>query len=334
MRLTELPEATDAYWAVPRNAEERSEWIAANKDIIADAAHRSGLPTDMVAGIAWQEVGGPWGWMDDGVDTVRGLAEDGWLYVTPENLPSQLGGTLDETSFGPIAIQVRQAAKVLGYAPANLTDGQRDTIEASLQDPGQDSFIASEYLAMRKGESGFADVPADEMTREQRQELAARHNGGPSYRMKTTSPSPSPWSTGSLPSRAAPAGPAAGPDALLGDKGYDSNPTATSTVTGGSRPSSPARNHPISRACASSATWWSRPSLCSTTSNASPSDANAAPNSTTPPQEGPIMIVLRALFEVQPCGSGHRILIPDTCAAFDGLYTVFRLIDTVDPLMS
>ncbi|GGW49876.1 MULTISPECIES: hypothetical protein [Streptomyces] len=178
-RLTGLPEATDAYWAVPRSAEDRREWVAANKDIITAAAQRSGLPPDMVAGIAWQEVGGQWGWMDDGVDTVRGLARDGWLPGTPENLPSRLGGSPDETSFGPIAIQVRRAAEVLGYDPANLTEGQRDTIEASLQDPGQNIFIASEYLAMLKEESTFADVPADEMTREQRQELAARYNGGP-----------------------------------------------------------------------------------------------------------------------------------------------------------
>ncbi|MGA5421024.1 hypothetical protein [Streptomyces lavendulocolor] len=179
MRLTELPGATDAYWAVPRNAEERREWIAANSDIITAAAQRSGLPRDMVAGIAWQEVGGQWGWMDDGVDTVRELARDGWLYGSPESLPSRLGGSPDETSFGPIAIQVRRAAEVLGYDPAHLTDSQRDTIEASLQDPGQNIFIASEYLAMLKEESDFADVPADEMTREQRQELAARYNGGP-----------------------------------------------------------------------------------------------------------------------------------------------------------
>ncbi len=32
---------------------------------------------------------------------------------------------------------------------------------------------------MLKKASGFADVPADQMTREQHQELPARHNGGP-----------------------------------------------------------------------------------------------------------------------------------------------------------
>jgi soluble lytic murein transglycosylase-like protein len=178
-RLSGLPEATDAYWAVPRNVEERREWIAANKEIIAEAAQRSGLPADVVAGIAWQEVGGQWGWMDDGVDTVRQLARDGWIPIAPESMPSRLGGSPDETSFGPIAIQVRRAAEVLGYDPSNLTEGQRDTIEASLQDPGQNIFIASSYLAMLKEESSFADVPSDEMTREQRQELAARYNGGP-----------------------------------------------------------------------------------------------------------------------------------------------------------
>lgn len=179
MRLTELPEATDAYWAVPRNDEERREWIAANSDIIKAAAQRSGLPADMVAGIAWKEVGGQWGWMDDGVDTARELADAGLGPWTAENLPDRLGGSPDETSFGPIAIQVRRAAEVLGYDPAHLTEGQRDTIEASLQDPGQNIFIAADYLSMLKEESGFAGVPAEEMTREQREELAARYNGGP-----------------------------------------------------------------------------------------------------------------------------------------------------------
>ncbi|WP_324981899.1 hypothetical protein [Streptomyces sp.] len=107
----------------------------------------------MVAGIAWQEVGGQWGWMDDGVDTVRELGEDGWLPGAPECLIPRLSGSPDETPFGPIAIQMRRAAEVLGYEPANLTAGQRDNIEASLQDPGQNIFIASEYLAMLKEET-------------------------------------------------------------------------------------------------------------------------------------------------------------------------------------
>ncbi|MCX4596473.1 hypothetical protein OG819_44550 [Streptomyces sp. NBC_01549] len=52
-------------------------------------------------------------------------------------------------------------------------------VEDSLQDPARNIFIASEYLAQLKAESEFANVPAEEMTPAQYQELAARYNGGP-----------------------------------------------------------------------------------------------------------------------------------------------------------
>ncbi|MFI1760879.1 hypothetical protein ACH41H_02215 [Streptomyces sp. NPDC020800] len=80
---------------------------------------------------------------------------------------------------GPIAIQVRRGAEVLGYDPDRLTDQQRSMVEESLQDPAQNIFIASEYLAQLKAESEFAQVPAEEMTPAQYQELASRYNGGP-----------------------------------------------------------------------------------------------------------------------------------------------------------
>ncbi|MFI8423652.1 hypothetical protein [Streptomyces sp. NPDC085479] len=139
----------------------------------------------MVAGIAWQEIGGQWaGWT---TASTRSGSDGGWLPWTPENLPiDRLASPPDETSFGPIAIQVRRGAEVLGYDPENLTEGQRDTIEAALQDPGQNIFIASEYLKTLKEESGFANAPAEEMTREQRQELAARYNGRPYWQNDQT----------------------------------------------------------------------------------------------------------------------------------------------------
>ncbi|MFI5689716.1 hypothetical protein [Streptomyces sp. NPDC051636] len=62
-----------------------------------------------------------------------------------------------------------------------LTDAQRDQVVGAVKDPTQNIFVASEYLAQLKAESGFADVPPEQMTREQMQELAARYNGGPYY---------------------------------------------------------------------------------------------------------------------------------------------------------
>ncbi|MGW3691658.1 hypothetical protein [Streptomyces sp. NPDC005125] len=181
MRVANLPGAEDSYWDPPSSDQDRKEWIAANRAIIQAAAKNSGLPADMVAGIAWQEIGGQPGIADDVVDTIREQADAPWGLspISPENLPGRLGGSPDETSFGPIAIQVRRGAEVLGYDPNNLTEHQRSAVEESLQDPGQNIFIASEYLAQLKAESDFADVPPEEMTPAQYQELAARYNGGP-----------------------------------------------------------------------------------------------------------------------------------------------------------
>ncbi|MGW9069163.1 hypothetical protein ACWGQT_06920 [Streptomyces yangpuensis] len=38
---------------------------------------------------------------------------------------------------------------------------------AAVRDPAKNIFIASEYLAQLKAESGFVDVPPEDMTREQ-----------------------------------------------------------------------------------------------------------------------------------------------------------------------
>ena len=174
LQVANIPVGKDNYWNPPSNAEERADWIAANKEIIKAAARNSGLPPDMVAGIAWQEIGGQWGPSDDFTDTVREQADSPLSPIAPESLPWRLGGDPDNTSFGPIAIQVRRGAEVLGHDPGNLSDQQRGMVEQALQDPALNIFIASEYLAQLKAESEFADVPADEMTPAQYQELAAR----------------------------------------------------------------------------------------------------------------------------------------------------------------
>ena len=102
--------------------------------------------------------------LDDAADTARQVG---------------IGGDPDQTSMGPMSIQIRRAAEVLGYDPGSLTDAQRDQVENAVKDPAQNIFITSEYLATLKAESEFADVPADQMTAAQYQELAARYNGGP-----------------------------------------------------------------------------------------------------------------------------------------------------------
>jgi hypothetical protein len=181
-RLDGLPPAMDQnQWLPSNDDEERRKWIEANREHIRDAAEYTGLPADMIAGIAWQEVQGDPKWVDDVSDNYRQVQHEVW----PEFqwVADQVGltGEADQTSMGPIAIQIRRSAEVLGYDPENMTPAQRDEVEAATQDPSTNIYIASEYLAQLKAETSFADVPADQMTPEQYEELAARYNGGPGW---------------------------------------------------------------------------------------------------------------------------------------------------------
>ncbi|GAA4044038.1 hypothetical protein [Streptomyces shaanxiensis] len=178
-QLKSLPEG-DSLWLLDEFGG-RDRWIGDNKELINAAAQQTGLPPDMIAGIAWKEVGGKPYVLDSVTETVREAAE-GWASpVVPDNLPGPLAGDRDNTSYGPMAVQIRRAAEVLGYDPDRLSEDQRDEIRGALKDPAQNLFIASKYLANLKAESEFADVPADRMTAAQYRELAARYNGGPYY---------------------------------------------------------------------------------------------------------------------------------------------------------
>ncbi|MGH4008783.1 MAG: hypothetical protein ACRDTH_11620 [Pseudonocardiaceae bacterium] len=179
-RLKSLQEG-EGYWLRDVLPGGKEDWIRDNKELINAAAAETGLPPDLIAGIAWIEVGGKPYALDDYTYNARQNAESGWSPVTPEYLPGPLAGDKDETSFGPMAVQIRRGAEVLGYDPENLSEQQRNEVKSALKHPAQNIFIASEYLANLKAESEFANVPADQMTPAQYRELAARYNGGPNW---------------------------------------------------------------------------------------------------------------------------------------------------------
>ncbi|MCM2579207.1 hypothetical protein [Streptomyces meridianus] len=180
-RLTGLPPG-DSTWLKDRLGGPR-RWITRHRELIRAAAGDNGLPADMVAAIAWQEVGGKPYVLDDITVTLRDAARSSWVPVDPEDLPWRLAGDRDKTSFGPMAVQTRRAAEVLGYDPARLTEAQRTELTTALRDPAQAVFISAGYLRSLKAESRFADVPPEEMTPDQYRELAARYNGGPYWQV-------------------------------------------------------------------------------------------------------------------------------------------------------
>lgn len=159
----------------------RREWVSRNGALIRAAAAEAGLPPDLVASIAWKEARGKPYFLDSMAEVAREAAGSSASPITPGNLPGPGSGDRDATSYGPMAIQIRRGAEVLGYDPQNLSEPQRNEVRSALQDPAQNIFIASKHLASLKAESGFADVPADQMTPGQYEELAARYNGGPHW---------------------------------------------------------------------------------------------------------------------------------------------------------
>ncbi|MFE7393314.1 DNRLRE domain-containing protein [Streptomyces sp. NPDC057582] len=143
----------------------KRRWIGNYKGVIAAAAYENGIPDDVLAGIAYNEIGGEPLYVKDIVYDARHKG----LY----------SGKPADTSFGPLAIQLDTAASALGYDPNKLAGGQETAIRASLRDPLQSTFIAARYLAQMKRSSYLADVKPEQMTVSQKSDLAAMYNGGP-----------------------------------------------------------------------------------------------------------------------------------------------------------
>jgi hypothetical protein len=143
------------------------QWIRAHQELIQAAAYEYGIPAELLAGIVYQEVGGKPPALDHVADWARRHGLD--------------GKDADDTSFGPMGIQVDTGAVALGYDPEHLTDRQREEIVKSLDDPKQSIVIAAKVLSDAKDASGFAGVDPRNMSFDQQRELAARYNGGPDW---------------------------------------------------------------------------------------------------------------------------------------------------------
>lgn len=143
------------------------EWIKNYSPVIQAAAAEYGIPADVLAGVIYMEVGGKPLWLDDAVDWAR------------QNTP--FPGSPDDTSYGPLAVQVDTAATALGYDPAQLTGEQRDEIIDSLKDPEQNIMITAKVLADAKDATDFAYTDPEYMTEDQGRRLAATYRSGPNW---------------------------------------------------------------------------------------------------------------------------------------------------------
>jgi hypothetical protein len=151
-------------WQLPGQDERvfdyKDSFVEGHRDIILAAAEENDIPPELLAGVAWIEVGGDPDVIDDLAYALEGT--DGEL----------------TTSIAPMSIQVRRAAETLGYDPENMTAGQMAAVRDTLKDPQSAIFLAARHLAELR-EVDYPGTTAAEMTDQQLADIATRYNRGP-----------------------------------------------------------------------------------------------------------------------------------------------------------
>jgi len=138
----------------------RTSFIANYAGTINGAAYKYQIPRGLLAGVAWQEVGGKPYWTDDAAYVLRSIH----LYA----------GRPDDTSFGEMSMQVDTVARTLGYGDS-IDEGERAAILTSLRDPDQSIEIAAMHLSQMRDELIGPGAP---VTTDRIADLAAAYNGG------------------------------------------------------------------------------------------------------------------------------------------------------------
>lgn len=147
----------------------KRQWVRAYRRVIRAAAQRFNLPPLLLAGVAYNEVGGDPQWIDSVARAVR------------RNLP--LTNNPQLTSFGNVSTQLRRGAETLGYSPSTLNDRQEEMIVSSLEDARQNIFIAASHLADLR-DIDFPGTGAAAMTFNEMRVTATRFNRGPNLSLQ------------------------------------------------------------------------------------------------------------------------------------------------------
>jgi hypothetical protein len=139
----------------------KKQWVRGYRSAIKDAASRFGLPAELLAGVAFNEVGGD------------PLEADTLAYSLRK------GPDRDKTSFGNVSIQVRRAAEALGYDTGyELTNTQRRAVIATLENPEANIYVAAKHLSDLR-DLDFNGTKASALTRDEVEVIATRFNRGP-----------------------------------------------------------------------------------------------------------------------------------------------------------
>ena len=154
----------------------KAQWVHGHRTAIKAAARDKDIPPALLASIAYREAGGD-GISDDIAHALR--SESGRNLPVTGKLEKLLNRPADHTSFGPLNIQERRAAQILGYGNiGTMSETARRTLASTTKDPTAALFMAAQHLSDLR-DMEFRGVPAKDLTRDQMLIIATRYNRGP-----------------------------------------------------------------------------------------------------------------------------------------------------------
>lgn len=154
----------------------QAQWVHGHREAITAAAKAHDIPPALLGSIAYTEVDG------DGVtdDIAHMIRSESGRHIPVGGMPGKLfNPRADHTSFGPLNIQERRAAQILGYGDiSTMSETARRTLVPTTKDPTAAIFMAAQHLSdLRNIE--FRGVSAKDLTKDQMLIIATRYNQGP-----------------------------------------------------------------------------------------------------------------------------------------------------------
>ena len=141
------------------------EWITAYREVIKKAADLCDIPPELLAGIAWIEVGGMHTFMDHVAYNVRNATDEEKAVLT---------------SFGDLSMQVRRVAEVLRVNINNLSEKEKKLLIDTVSEAPMQIFLAAQHLSDLKN-IDFPDKTGAELTVDDIKVIASRYNIGPDH---------------------------------------------------------------------------------------------------------------------------------------------------------
>lgn len=148
----------------------KDAWVLFHARTIRNAAQSAGIPTLLLAGTCWIEVGGDPTFVDTIAFGVRAFDHLGDPLLKPLTITKEP----QLTSVGDVSIQLRRAAETLGLNPGTMSISQQSRLKASLDGDVYNISIVARHLAQL---AAIDNLPKN--TDDYIRVVGARYNRGP-----------------------------------------------------------------------------------------------------------------------------------------------------------